>query len=170
MINKKHGCRVYMHKHANSTHTHTHIRTFTLTLTPPPPPSSTHTHTVPSYHVLEPGKLICIDCLNRDGPIYHELESFHSDSELLDSHAPPIPPRRRAPRQKDPIYERVSSIHRNQAHALRLSMSSEEGSYIAGEWVCGFCLEWKLYIKNTLEPANVCLNSIFEGFNFRCFC
>ena len=39
-------------------------------------------------------------------------------------------------------------------------MSSEEGSYIAGEWVCGFCLKWKLYIKNTLEPANVCLKII----------
>ena len=95
----------------------------------------THTHTAASYHVLEQGKLICMDCLNRDGPIYHELEVVQSDSELLtEEPSPPVPPRQRRPKPKDPIYERVGSINKNQLKARTVSASSEEGSYITSKF------------------------------------
>lgn len=85
--------------------------------------------------------MICTDCLNRDGPIYNELETYQSDSELLmherGSPVPDIPPRERSARkEKDPIYERVRSLKRDQRLALRnLSASSEEGSYITSKFV-----------------------------------
>lgn len=99
----------------------------------------TLTHTAASYHVLEQGKLICMDCLNRDGPIYHELEVVQSDSELLtEEPSPPVPPRQRRPKPKDPIYERVGSINKNQLKARTVSASSEEGSYITSKLVFFF--------------------------------
>ena len=122
-----------------STHTMPLSNLFTLLVTFTPLHPHTHHHTAQSYHVLEQDRLICIDCLNKDGPIYNELEAVHSDSELLDHHTPPIPPRRRAPKQKDPIYERVGSVHRKHLQATRFSMSSEEGSYITSELANVMC-------------------------------
>ena len=132
------------HTHTHHTHTHTHTRT--------------HTNTAASYHVLEQGKLICMDCLNRDGPIYHELEVVQSDSELLaEDPLPPVPPRQRPPKPKDPIYERVGSINKHQLQSTRrVSISSEEGSYITSK----FCKISPKILESTTKVLYVVVVSI----------
>ena len=99
-----------------------------------------------------------MDCLNRDGPIYHELEVVQSDSELLtEEPSPPVPPRQRRPKPKDPIYERVGSINKNQLKARTVSASSEEGSYITSK--LGFF--WCAIIENITKGWLVIVAAFF---------
>lgn len=75
-------------------------------------------HTGPPYHIMQSGSAICMDCLMKDGPIYHELEALSDSKTLNDTTfvAPPVPPRDHPPpppKEKDPVYERVGSLSKD---------------------------------------------------------
>ncbi len=100
-----------------------------------------------------------MECLNEDGPIYHELEVVQSDSELLtEDPFPPVPPRQRRPKPKDPIYERVSSLSKHQLQpARRVSASSEEGSYITSKF-------WRRISPTIIESLTKALRVVVVSF------
>ena len=74
------------------------------------------------------------------GPIYHELEPGEIEEILAGiAAAPPIPPRVRPPKPRDPVYERIDSVRQTMHRKLTLKLSassqvvtrvSVDGAYI----------------------------------------
>lgn len=97
---------------------------------------------IPKKQFLDPLTL----SLSCPGPIYHELEPGEIEEILASIDvAPPIPPRDRPPKPRDPVYERIDSVRRTMHRKLTLKLSttsqvvtriSVDGAYIISK--CGF--------------------------------